>query len=122
MRPSLMVCVGVLPVLFGIAHAGLGSGNTTTQTGNSPGTPNYFVIPDCATGFTKSNAVGSPQSGMSYSWDCSTPKIACPPPPKAPDGKYWSMSGLTNPKATSAGTGVEKFSYSCTYTLQTIIK
>jgi hypothetical protein len=121
MRLSSIVCVGVVPVFFGVALAGVGPVNSSNQPGNYPA-PNYFVIPDCATGFSKSGAIGSPQSGTNYSWNCSTPKIVCPSPPKPPTGKEWSTSGLTNPKAASAGVGAETFSYSCTYTLQTIIK
>jgi hypothetical protein len=103
MKPSSIACfLGIIPFLGAGAFAAPPSAVTSVN-------PSVFNvnIPDCATGFNKSGAVGSPTSAP-YGWNCSTPTIVCPSAPSGMDG------GMVNWKADKVGKGV-RFSYTCSY-------
>ena len=112
-HPVKILTLAFASVLSLFASSALASNNGTfgpnqqvPGTGGNPYQP-QITVTDCATGFDKSNVSGSPSSN-SYSYECKTPLIVCPPAPAGLSG------GMSGPVAVAQGKG-EVFKYYCSW-------
>jgi len=105
MKTKLMACALAL-TLSGSAFAA----SRSTVPGAAPPPadkpPVVAATPECAAGFTKSNAQGT--AATDHSWICTSAVVACPAPAAGMTG------GLIGPQAKASGTGAQ-FSYGCAY-------